>query len=47
MPPAPTIATFVPYSQQFVALPAGAAKIATKRWLPNLPTQPQLTFARP
>jgi hypothetical protein len=38
-------ATFVPYSQHFVARTTTAATIATKRWLPSLPTQPQLTFA--
>jgi hypothetical protein len=43
--PALMIATFVPYSQHFVALPTAAATIATKRWLPNLLTQSQLTFA--
>ena len=45
-PPPPTIATFVPYSEHFVALPLAAAMIATNRWLPRLPTQPQLTFAQ-
>jgi hypothetical protein len=45
--PAAMRATFVPYSQHFVALLTTAAVIATKRWLPSLPTQPQLTFARP
>jgi hypothetical protein len=44
--PAPTIATFVPYSEQFVALPTAAATIATKRWLPSLPTQPQFAGQR-
>jgi hypothetical protein len=35
---APTIATFVPYSQHFVARSTSAAPIETKRWLTSLLT---------
>jgi len=41
-----TSATFLPYSQHFVARTTTATTIATNRWLPSLPTQPQLTFAQ-
>jgi hypothetical protein len=38
-PPPRTIATFVPYSQHFVARSTIGATIDTKRWLPGRPTQ--------
>jgi hypothetical protein len=36
--PPRTIATFLPYSQHFVAHLPGATTIETKRWLPGRPT---------
>jgi hypothetical protein len=41
----PAVATFLPYSQHFVAIHDGAPTIATKYCLPRRPTQPWLTFA--
>jgi hypothetical protein len=43
-PPPRTIATFVPYSQHFVARPTIAATIETKRWLPGALPSRQLMF---